>query len=111
MPIVGTKVGKIHYIYNDVDQTTSCKVETYNWWYWQIDITHGNHSEPIVTTEDMFVQNKFIPEGTTTYNQQYSVKLKINDCTVTDSIKPPRISKISICICSASIFLRGVTTK
>jgi len=85
MPIVGTKVGKIHYTYNDVDQTTSCKVETYNWWYWQIDITAKNHSEPIVTTEDMFVQNKFIPEGTTTYNQQYSVKLKINDCTVTDS--------------------------
>ena len=85
MPIVGTKFGKIHYVYNDVDISTSCKVETYNWWHWQIDVVHGNHSEPIVTTEDMFVQNKFIPEGTTIYNQFYSVKLKVNDCTVTDS--------------------------
>tara|TARA_B110000285_G_scaffold157236_1_gene175412 strand:+ start:3411 stop:12833 length:9423 start_codon:yes stop_codon:yes gene_type:complete len=85
IPIVGTKIGKIHYTYNDVDISTSCKVETYNWWHWQIDLSHGNHSEPIVTTKAMFVQNKFIPKGTTTYNQQYSVKLKINDCTVTDS--------------------------
>ena len=85
MPIVGTKVGKIHYTYNDVDISTSCKVETYNWWHWQIDVTQGNHSEPIVTTEDMFVQNKFIPEGTTTYNQRYYIKFKVNDCAVTDS--------------------------
>jgi len=76
MPIVGTKIGKIHYTYNDVDIPTSCKVETYNWWHWQIDLSQGNHSAPIVTTE-----------GTTTYNQQYFVKLKVNDCTVTDSFE------------------------
>ena len=87
MPIVGTKIGKIHYAYNDVDISTSCKVETYNWWHWQIDVTHGNHSEPIVTTEDRFVQNKFIPEGTTIYNQQYFVKLKVNDCQLTESFE------------------------
>lgn len=87
LPIVGTEYGKIHYAYNDVDSPTSCKVQINHWWHWQIDLTRGNHSLK-TTTEDMYLQNILIPNGTKTYNQLYSAKLKVNDCEISiDSIK------------------------